>query len=1629
MPPGDPSEDTNQATNPLSELDTSDPGDDTQRRFRFQATVAAMNSLALLDEEGELVAIFCEHHEDILLVGRDGKVVAKQVKTRAEHLPALRLGGLDTPVRSALVRFIKKDLEFPGQFDRFVLETNVGFMDEAGDGHSLPRLLRMVQDAGSDDEALSDKDTGKRIAELALDAGVDTAVVLTTLRKTFQEGNAGLNDIEGRLILLLQRHPIFTGYSATVSNKVAQALIGHMARASARPFDPWTFNYTALKNEPDVAEANEVIRQKRIIREDLLAIFAEQGVQGAFLDHQHWPFIIEAGAMELDHDLALICRYDPAADVRTGDLLADPAVDLWRRGGAAFLVMSGKSGQGSTWRLCALALALAAEAPVVVVSADSGPRQVAESAARKFWYGLCRRRYEQTSLDEISRYVREAGVVPSGSTWLYILVDGVKTVSEAQSLNREIGGVDGVRLAFTSSDQVARWLGQGHDAPGGVVLPVSDFTEAEVRHYIAGDDPSRWHDVPTDVQLIIRFPLLALIYRSLAGESGWDAKNEYELYDAYFTKYVRDRLHQQGHAHADVALTDAGLDLWDGGLYPWTARQMRDTYRFEPALTDALIGLGFLKRDEDRFTVWHDRLKEWLVSRALAQALEERQRDVGEVGRRCRDLLFPERYSADSEQPLVMRYVPMDLIWHLVQHHSVSSTISDVLDTLLRRMEEEPVHFKVHEIFYQGFLATVGSKIAPAIFRRLKAMNGEQNAWNVRKAMTKCLSEFETDTVAPTAIELLGYEDADVRLAAADILRARPAPEALPILRERLSSLKAERAAEHVAHTDPTENDNISTSRPQKRNVFWEWRSVIRAIRACVRLSPNWLADEIGLLSNPAGRVAMPDDVDALIDLLRYTQDSGECWRRSKEAVRPWTATGEVDSDLDCERGFADSIYHWRDRAEVDWLRARVGRNGCGLATRCLHALIRIAPVVALEILGDLPPDQVRYTGDWGLGLLLAQMPDATCTRLNELLQTEPPPKCWAYTDLFAQMPQAFSNGILDYLFDEGFLKVRGVEGEPALWRMVQWGKGLTDIEHLRRLWLFAETETETRLVVLFHDIAAKNAHDPRLDELMNFLFRIGGTGFTDVVNSRIASSEHFIRLKGIEQAHLRPDEETIQLLEALAIHPVKPDAPENEPLLDRYAGSAQEALALIGAYGPLIRSVIIRASASNLKVIDTCRPDAPLSDDDMALALETLKAEPTHPGAILALGVGRRTDYVPHITSVLISEDVRADNPITNACHYALAVIPNLSLTAVQALAERLPYARSDWLLWGALKSNSSGAALQVLLEYLKNGLARFRGGPYSVADIDNVADVARHLLSEPSTQREAVALCKARFEEDSELDRPARFIVSSLASDAIRNQWVRDALDCQQVRDYLLRASFDSRERDTVQAVSGLAAYAPADAYTAGLRWLRDGNENERMYAAHLLLEINRDRALLDLFDVIASETEIQRVREHTARWLAQQAEGEDEERSNILHDLLLERALSADPKQRSAAGLVLGYRKPDDVVNATILTLMEDGDAAVFQAACAAWHKLESARKVDKLVEAFLCETDAGRRSVLMVAASDQAELGNTCCPAPDWLNRMAERLTALEWDYIWERLRTRQDERDRRDKTMDNITALE
>src|SRR5260370_27392155 len=137
------SENEKPTSTPDSVPPDEDVGADTQRRFRHQACYTAMLSLGLLDDDGPLEELYCEHHDDVILRLRSGSFKAVQLKTRMVGRAPFKAG--DKEVIAALRKFAILETKFPGNFEAYVLASNVGFWHDQKNGSNLKHALAEVR--------------------------------------------------------------------------------------------------------------------------------------------------------------------------------------------------------------------------------------------------------------------------------------------------------------------------------------------------------------------------------------------------------------------------------------------------------------------------------------------------------------------------------------------------------------------------------------------------------------------------------------------------------------------------------------------------------------------------------------------------------------------------------------------------------------------------------------------------------------------------------------------------------------------------------------------------------------------------------------------------------------------------------------------------------------------------------------------------------------------------------------------------------------------------------------------------------------------------------------------------------------------------------------------------------------------------------------------------------------------------------------------------------------------------------------------------------------------------------------------------------------------------------------------
>lgn len=136
---------------PLTEVyDSDDPGDETQRNFRYQHAYGVILLAASITGRKSYVSLWCEHHEDFLAEDGNGCYDAYQIKTRKPEIGPWQLN--DAPLRDSVKKFVQLEKRFPGLVRNFYFASNAevsNSMAEKKIARSPRHFLHAIRNADS----------------------------------------------------------------------------------------------------------------------------------------------------------------------------------------------------------------------------------------------------------------------------------------------------------------------------------------------------------------------------------------------------------------------------------------------------------------------------------------------------------------------------------------------------------------------------------------------------------------------------------------------------------------------------------------------------------------------------------------------------------------------------------------------------------------------------------------------------------------------------------------------------------------------------------------------------------------------------------------------------------------------------------------------------------------------------------------------------------------------------------------------------------------------------------------------------------------------------------------------------------------------------------------------------------------------------------------------------------------------------------------------------------------------------------------------------------------------------------------------------------------------------------------
>lgn len=142
-------------------LATNDPGDETQRNFRYQYGYGVILLIAGATKSRPYKAVWCEHHEDLLAERIDDNIEAYQIKTRRPENGDWDLK--DEEIIHCLKRFVNLESKYTGRFIKFAIVSNaefmscaVGILDKKRLKKSPVRFFEAIRNASSPDDIAPD---------------------------------------------------------------------------------------------------------------------------------------------------------------------------------------------------------------------------------------------------------------------------------------------------------------------------------------------------------------------------------------------------------------------------------------------------------------------------------------------------------------------------------------------------------------------------------------------------------------------------------------------------------------------------------------------------------------------------------------------------------------------------------------------------------------------------------------------------------------------------------------------------------------------------------------------------------------------------------------------------------------------------------------------------------------------------------------------------------------------------------------------------------------------------------------------------------------------------------------------------------------------------------------------------------------------------------------------------------------------------------------------------------------------------------------------------------------------------------------------------------------------------------
>lgn len=629
------------------------------------------------------------------------------------------------------------------------------------------------------------------------------------------------------------------------------------------------------------------------------------------------PLLLEAQARK---DTAAL-QYRPTEDVRASSLRLVSPVS----------VLGGESGQGKTWALCRAALFEASEGrPAVILLARGTVASLEAEIVKRVWLPSYA---ELIPLPTVAQRLRPR-LADADGIWLTVFLDDLHDRDLARALILA-GWLDlGIRLVISAQPTTQALLAEAGEV---AIYAIPNFTLPELRRHLEGSgrNPAR---IPDDVLELLTRPILAATFTRLPDTNDWSDPSEYRLIDRYWafaTRQYRDQPLHLSDAEALKALV--GTLFEPEPHYPFPTR-LRMKHLDDDAAR-RLTAVGLVHESDEGLAFSHDRLLNWGVASIVAD-------------KACDGLLGAAVLSDILEQvdairtnrgdPLGNRlgYVLLDVVWLLAR-----SAKPELLAQFLLLQARRAAKRDAEEHLLARNLATIGAALVPSIRIMLDDPFDGANEWLWPGYLARALRRIGQDTpdvVRAAIVPLLDSEHQQQRLAALNVLRGVPAPEAAP----RLFQI-------HLEHAQALKSRDEDFA-----DRYANHTASFAALVASVGARPEWLA-------NRAEATDDPEELEQLIWLLLNIEQRVALpyWHRFKAKFFAKIVPGSTPL-LRAIRDFVD----WD---EIDRLECAV-ESSDGMATAFqFDGLVRLDAARAVRRLEKIDLEELSGTSSWWIDGLM----------------------------------------------------------------------------------------------------------------------------------------------------------------------------------------------------------------------------------------------------------------------------------------------------------------------------------------------------------------------------------------------------------------------------------------------------------------------------------------------------------------------------------------------------------------------------------------------------------------------------------------------------------------------------------